>query len=132
MDNPKDNKIFDNEDLNDPIPLDNDFDKPIPFDDSDLSDTDISHAPLSLGDTSMPSTPSIKKKSMEKVVSTDKITRIKTFYTKLHTGSIDYIDGQINDWLNKNPDVIIKQTNTVTGMVVGKKTEPNIIITVWY
>ena len=35
-------------------------------------------------------------------------------------------------WLRENPDVVVKRTNTATGMVVGKKTEPNIIITILY
>jgi hypothetical protein len=59
-------------------------------------------------------------------------TGVKTFFTKLHTGAIDFLDEQITNWLKQNPGIIIKQTNTTVGEVQGKKTEPNIIITVWY
>ena len=62
----------------------------------------------------------------------ERITGVKTFFTKLHVGSIDYIDEQIRDWLKENPNIRIKHTNMVCGMVVSKTTEPNLIVTVWY
>ena len=39
---------------------------------------------------------------------------------------------QINEWLDKNPDVTIKFANSVIGMFEGKHTEPNIIMTVFF
>lgn len=125
----------DSEDPNKPIPFD---DKPIPFDDSDTDDTNVSHSPLKLDDSETTDMPKIEvakpvlKKTAEKITSEDQITGVKTFFTKLHAGSLDFIDDQIARWLKGNPGVVIKRTNTVTGMVEGKKTEPNIIITVWY
>ena len=122
---------------------------PLPFDDSDdkihaPSGSASKYKPLHLGASST-ETPSEKREiklptsrskiSVEQVSSSDDpnhITGIKTFYTKLHAGGIDYIDEVINKWLKANPDVRIKRTNTVTGEVQGKKTEPNIIVTVWY
>ncbi len=62
----------------------------------------------------------------------DRITGCKTFFTKLHPGAIDFLDEQINQWLKDNPAVIIKMTNTSVGEVQGKKTEANILLTVWY
>jgi len=62
----------------------------------------------------------------------DRITGCKTFFTKLHPGAIDFLDEQINQWLKDNPGVVIKLTNTTTGEVQGKKTEANILMTVWY
>ncbi len=111
-------------------------DKPIPFDDG-LS---VSHSPLDLGggtsssaseaseDMPMP----VIKDTGKKVSWPDRITGVKNFYTKLHSGAIDFLDEQICKWLMDNPGVTIKRTNTVTGDIVGKKTEPNIIITIWY
>lgn len=61
-----------------------------------------------------------------------RITGCKTFFTKLHPGAIDFLDDQINQWLKDNPTVIIKMTNTSVGEVQGKKTEANILMTVWY
>jgi hypothetical protein len=45
---------------------------------------------------------------------------------------MDFLDEQIGKWLKENPGIRIKRTNTVTGDIQAKKTEPNIIITIWY
>ena len=137
MDN-LDSVNFGNQNLNEPIPLDKDLDKPIPFDDVGTSETSVSHSPLDLGGSSTAAVPKIKvpepvaKKPAEKIASTDRIAGVKTFFTKLHAGSIDFLNQQIINWLKENPGVSLKLTNTTTGDVVGKKTEPNLVITVWY
>jgi hypothetical protein len=138
MDNFDSSKVSGNENLNEPIPLGSDLDKPIPFDDEDTSKADVSHSPLSLGGSGTAKAPKIEvpkppeKKQAEKPASADRITGVKTFFTKLHPGAMEFLDGQITKWLKENPGVTIKRTNTVTGEVTGKKTEPNIIVTVWY
>ncbi|MBN2592565.1 MAG: hypothetical protein JXA81_03580 [Sedimentisphaerales bacterium] len=127
-----------NNPLNKPAPPGKDIDKPIPFDDSDSSDKGISHAPLDLGGTAPVQIPKVEmpklvvKKPMAKTVPSDRIVGVKTFFTKLHPGALNFLDEQITRWLTENPDVRIKRTNTTTGEVQAKKTEPNIIITVWY
>ena len=63
---------------------------------------------------------------------TDGIRGVKTFFTKLHPGAIVFLDEQIENWLKEHPDVIIKRTNITTGEVQSKKTEPNLIVMVWY
>ena len=124
--------------LNEPIPLDEDLDKPIPLDDVGAGGTGVSHSPLDLGGSSPVEAPKIEVpkpvtiKPAEKIVSTERITGVKTFFTKLHAGAMNFLDEQITKWLTENPDVKIKRTNTVTGEIQGKKTEPNIIITIWY
>jgi len=114
-----------------------DLNKPIPFDD----DAGVSHSPLDLGGGTTgapkieaPAQPAglAAKKPAEKMVSSERITGVKTFFTKLHVGAIDFLDEQITKWLKDNPDITIKRTNTATGELQGKKTEPNIIITIWY
>ena len=101
-------------------------DAPIPFDDSnDLSDTGISHIPVNAGTSGI-------GKEAKKIVSSDRITGVKTFCTKLHVGSIGFIDERVNSWLTENPGILVKRTNSVTGMVIGKKTEPYIIVSIWY
>ena len=76
--------------------------------------------------------PAATKAPVKKAASTSRITGVKTFFTKLHPGAIDFLDEQIAGWLRDNPEIEIKQTNVNTGDVQSKKTEPNIIITVWY
>ncbi len=127
-----------NNPLNQPAPINNDIDKSIPFDDSDLGEKGVSHAPLDLGGTSPVQIPKIEmpkpaaKKPTEKIAPTDRIVGVKTFFTKLHPGALNFLDEQITRWLNENPDVTIKRTNVVTGLIQSKKIEPNIIITIWY
>ncbi len=122
---------------------------PIPFEDDDQ--TEINHAPLNIGGNSAapakpatspqiptpaptPTTASAPKAAPKKgiVSSPDKITGAKTFFTKLHAGGVTYLNDQISEWLQANPEVVIKHTNMVVGDVIAKKTEPNLIITVWY
>ncbi len=118
-----------------------DADKPIPFDDG-ASGSNVSHAPLNLGGAGPakapagPAAPSVKPvakaPTAKGVSSPDKVTGVKTFFALLHVGAIGFLDEQINNWLKENPGVVIKRTNTVTGTVTGKRSEPNIIVTIWY
>lgn len=157
MDNLDNSNASGNPNLNQPIPLGEDLDKPIPFDDG-TSDASVSHSPLSLGGSNTAQAPrtaipqaavpkpavpnpampkiAVPKPAVQKVepkkVSTNRITGVKTFFTKLHPGALDFLDEQITKWLKENPGITIKRTNTVTGDIQAKKTEPNIIITIWY
>jgi hypothetical protein len=108
-------------------------DKPIPFDEDKMG---ISHSPLNLGgggaSEAEPEERPVVRDAGKKVSWPDRITGCKTFYAKLHAGAIEFLDEQISNWLRDNPGVSIKQTNTVVGDVAAKKTEPNIVITIWY
>jgi hypothetical protein len=74
----------------------------------------------------------VAEERAEGIVSSDRITGVRTFFAKSHAGSIDFLGQQITNWLKNNPGIKIKRTNMATGDIVGKKTEPNILITVWY
>jgi len=107
--------------------------KPIPFDDK-TADTEVSHSPLNLGGGSAAEASEVESaaRPVKKVVSSQRITGVKTFFTKLHPGAMDFLDKQISNWLKNNPSLVVKRTNITTGEVQAKKTEPNIIVTVWY
>lgn len=107
--------------------------KPIPFDD-DAGSAEVSHSPLNLGGgTAEVSDVGLTAQRRQKVSSSrERITGVKTFFAKLHPGAMDFLDKQIANWLKNNPGLVVKRTNTTTGEVQAKKTEPNIIITVWY
>jgi hypothetical protein len=62
----------------------------------------------------------------------ERITTCKVFFTKLHPGAIKFLEEQITGWLKDNPSVTIKSTDVIMGDVQEKKTEPNIVIVVWY
>jgi len=142
MDNFDISNVGGNENLEQPIPSGENLNKPIPFDDG-TSSASVSPSPLPLGGGGTakappPAIPNIEapKPALRKVeakkASTNRVSGVKTFFTKLHPGALDFLDEQITKWLKDNPGVIIKRTNTVTGEIQAKKSEPNIIITVWY
>ncbi|MCK5225851.1 MAG: hypothetical protein KAQ89_03960 [Planctomycetes bacterium] len=119
--------------------LDEELGKLISLDEN--SKTEVSHSPLSIGGVEEVSEEKIKSLRVPKlqkkavvaaVASQGRITGVKTFFTKLHAGAIEFLDGQITEWLKNNPGVEIKHTNTATGEIQGKKTEPSIVVTVWY
>ncbi len=127
-----------NQNLNNPIPLDSGPDTPSPLGNAGASETGVSHSPLDLGSSRAVEIPKVDvpkqvtKKSTEKVLSTERIVGVKTFFTKLHPGALNFLDEQITKWLTENPDISIKLTNVAVGEIQAKKTEPNILITVWY
>jgi len=115
-----------------------DSQKPAP---SGNSQGNISHSPLNLGgggsageeaESAPEPTGHLEKPAGEIVSWPDRITGVRTFFTKLHPGAIEFMDEQITNWLRDNPGVQIKRTNIIAGDIVGKKTEPNIVVTVWY
>ena len=128
------------DDADKPIPLPpDDLAKPIPLESGPAPKTGISHAPLNLGGgPAAKPAPKVQlprpaaKAPAARLASTDRITGVKTFFTKLHPGAIQFLDEQINNWLKQNPGVVVKRTNITTGEIQAKKTEPNIIITIWY
>jgi len=135
MDDIDNSRPYGNEDLDEPIPIGD-----------DTGQMKVSHSPLNLGggDATGPAKSPVKKpvhstgsvQAVEKPAdnkgSASRITGVKTFFTKLHPGAMEFLDEQIQKWLKENPGVHIKLTNTTTGEVQAKKTEPNIIIHVWY
>jgi hypothetical protein len=62
----------------------------------------------------------------------ERICACKVFFTKLHPGAIKFLEEQITNWLKENPSVAVKSTNVIMGEVQEKKTEPNILVVVWY
>ena len=144
-----------------PIPLDDDepiriddLDKPLAVNSAAPNNTapnksNVSHAPLNLGGPPAPAAPRAAApapapvarvqmpkgtvvRNVAQVTSSDRITGVRTFFTKLHPGAVQFLDEQICEWLKANPGVVIKRTNVTTGDMQSKKTEPNILITVWY
>ncbi len=58
--------------------------------------------------------------------------RCRTFHCRLSEGAVEFMTGQINEWLDGNPDIVIKFFNSVIGQFEGKHTEPNLILTLFY
>jgi hypothetical protein len=107
--------------------------KPIPFDEEGTGDAEVSHSPLNLGGaTAGKQDTAVTAKLSGLASSPERITGVRTFFAKLHPGAIEFLDEQITSWLRKNPGIVVKRANVTTGEVQAKKTEPNIIVTVWY
>ncbi len=58
--------------------------------------------------------------------------RCRIFHAKLNDGALQFVQDQINDWIDQNPEVDIKHLNTNVGVVEGKSSEPHLIITLFY
>lgn len=56
---------------------------------------------------------------------------VKSFHCKLTGDSLAFLDQQINEWLDANPEYEVKLVTTSVGIWTGKLKEPNLIINVW-
>ena len=59
-------------------------------------------------------------------------TRCRTFHSRLSDSAMQYMDQQINEWLDQNTDIEVKFCSTTVGIVEGKRQDPHLIVTVWY
>lgn len=56
---------------------------------------------------------------------------VKSFHCKLTGDSLAFLDQQINEWLDANPEYEVKFVTTSVGIWTGKLKEPNLIVNVW-
>src|SRR3954462_10705922 len=57
---------------------------------------------------------------------------VNTFHCKLNNESLDFIDQQINEWLDAHPQYEVKLVTNAVGDWTGKTgREPNLIVQVW-
>ncbi|MDP7008147.1 MAG: hypothetical protein QGI78_01095 [Phycisphaerales bacterium] len=56
---------------------------------------------------------------------------VRTFHSKLTDDALNYLDQQVNEWLDAHPQYEVKQVNTTIGTFTGKVKEPHIICQVW-
>ena len=59
-------------------------------------------------------------------------TRCRTFHSKLTDGAINFLNHQINEWLDGNEDITVKFSNSTIGPFEGKHVEMNLIVTLFY
>src|SRR5690606_12808874 len=58
--------------------------------------------------------------------------RVRTFHGKLSEQGMDFMDNQINEWLDAHPDIEIKFVTSAIGQFEGKIREPALVLNVWY
>ena len=56
---------------------------------------------------------------------------VKSFHCKLTGESLDFLDRQINEWLDAHPQYEVKFVTSTVGEWMGKIKEPNLILQVW-
>jgi hypothetical protein len=56
---------------------------------------------------------------------------VRSFHCKLNTESLEFLDQQINEWLDAHPQYEVKFVTTGVGEWVGKTREPNLVVQVW-
>jgi hypothetical protein len=59
-------------------------------------------------------------------------TRCRTFHAKLSDAAVAYMNTQINEWVDSDPEIEIKFAASTIGVFEGKHAEQNLIITVFY
>lgn len=56
---------------------------------------------------------------------------VKTFVAKLRPDGMEFLDQQINEWLDDHPEYEVKFVTTATGQLMSKNPEPALILNVW-
>ena len=56
---------------------------------------------------------------------------VRTFHSKLTDDALNYLDQQVNEWLDEHPQYEVKEVTTTIGTFTGKVKEPHIICQVW-
>lgn len=59
-------------------------------------------------------------------------TRCRSFHAKLSEGALDFMNNQVNSWVDSDPNVVIKFATSTIGVFEGKHAEPHLILTVFY
>lgn len=59
-------------------------------------------------------------------------TRCRIFHAKLAPTSLEFMEKQINDWVDADATIDIKQVGHSIGVMTGKTSEPTLIVTIWY
>ena len=58
-------------------------------------------------------------------------TRCRLFRTRIAAAALDFMEHQINQWLDAE-NIEVKQVGHVIGVMEGKTPEPNLIVMVWF
>jgi hypothetical protein len=56
---------------------------------------------------------------------------VKSFHCKLTGESLEFLDRQINEWLDAHPQYEVKFVTSSVGDWTGKLKEPNLIVQLW-
>ncbi|MCD6304590.1 MAG: hypothetical protein J7M21_06475 [Planctomycetes bacterium] len=123
-----DNNITDPDD--EPIKLEGDEPEPLSLVDED----EMAAAPGEGLKTFGPHAQQAKKvKEFKRPLNADGsgATRCRIFHSKIAVPSLEFMEEQINDWLD-GADIEVKHVGHLIGTMEGKRPEPNLLVIVWY
>ena len=58
-------------------------------------------------------------------------TRCRVFHSKIQENPLLHMETMINDWIDES-DIEVKHIGQSIGIMEGKRSEPNLLVTVWY
>ncbi len=58
-------------------------------------------------------------------------THVRSFHCRMATEGLEFLDKQINEWLDAHPDYEVKNVTIAVGEWSGKIKEANLIVQVW-
>lgn len=120
--------------------------EPLPLDPSELGDPEPApeEAPISLVDAPVVEEHTQKiqafgragqhtEKQYRRALNLDGTgaTRCKIFHCKMAPGPIDYMEQQINEWIDTH-EIEVKFVSQSVGSLEGKTTELNLFMSVWF
>ena len=116
-------------DDDEPIRLDDD-DEPISLVESEESPDFSAGGVKTFGVTGGAGT---EKREYKRPLNTDGsgATRCRMFHSKIAVASLEFMENQINEWLDSDR-IEIKHVGHVIGTMEGKRPEPNLLVMVWY
>lgn len=63
---------------------------------------------------------------------TQNATRCRTFHCRMSDAAFAHLNQQINEWVDAHDDVQIKQVVSNIGVIEGKHTDQNLLVTVFF
>lgn len=59
-------------------------------------------------------------------------TRCRSFHSKLSDAALSFLNNQVNEWIDGDPNITVKFASSTIGIFEGKHAEPNLILTLFY
>ena len=114
-----------------PISLTSGEDEPISLVEPEVAGTD--YAPGSVRAFGVVGATEGAAAELKRALNTDGsgATRCRVFHSKIAIASLEFMEKQINEWLDSET-IEIKHVGHLIGTMEGKRPEPNILVMVWY
>lgn len=110
--------------------------EPIPLDDDDIGGTrvEMSDSVVALSSDKLNKTSAWDDSRFKRKLdpSAAGAIRCRLFHAKLSEGALEFLNNQVNEWLDQNDQITIKFVNSTIGLFESKHTEPNLILAIFY